>query len=299
MLEAGVSRRRRSVAGRQRNLADRLRAMRASPLSAWSVPHPNGAAMSCLLAPLLLSPLFVCEASRLERRLWEASVRRFEADEREYPEDAVLFYGSSSIRLWRTIETDMAPRPVIQRGYGGARLSDAVGFVERVVHPHQAGAIVVFLANDIDGRYNQPTPERVGELFGELLDRVRAAHPDTPLLWVEVTPTPERFDLWPEVSQASELIRKQCEADPDAYFIPTAAAYLGDDGQPRAELFRADGLHQNAEGYAIWKAIIAAALDQIIGPADRDSGDSPLAGADDAVADDRVTVVAPTASPQS
>ena len=255
--------------------------------------------MSCFLAPLLLSPLFVCEASRLERRLWEASVRRFEADEREYPEDAVLFYGSSSIRLWRTIETDMAPRPVIQHGYGGARLSDAVGFVERVVHPHKAGAIVVFLANDIDGRYNQPSPERVGELFGELLVRVRAAHPNTPLLWVEVTPTPERFDLWPQVRQASALIRERCEADPDAYFIPTAAAYLDADGQPRADLFREDGLHQNAEGYAIWKAIIAAALDDIVGPAGEHPTDSPLAGSEDAVAEDRVTVVQPVDSPQS
>ena len=214
--------------------------------------------------------MLVAEASAMERRLWEVSVRRFEKQDRveQYPSDSVLFYGSSSIRLWRTIEDDMAPRPVIQRGYGGARLSDAVGYVKRVVHPHEAAAIVVFLANDIDGRSNQPTPERVGELFGEMLSRIREAHPTTPVLWVEVTPTPARFDLWPQVCQAQALIRERCEQDANAYFIETSPAYLCD-GQPRVELFQADQLHQNAEGYALWKSLIQASLDAILGPADQ------------------------------
>ena len=239
--------------------------------------------MSSLLAPLLLGPLLVAEASAFERRLWEVSVRRFEKidAQTDYPDDAVLFYGSSSIRLWRTIEQDMAPRPVIQRGYGGARLSDAVGFVERVVHPHKAAAIVVFLANDIDGRRNQPTPERCGELFDEMLTRIRVAHPDTPVLWVEVTPTPSRFDLWPEVCRAQSLIRERCQTDDNAYFVSTAEHYLRD-GEPREELFRDDRLHQNEDGYALWKSLIEAALEETIGPAE--SGEQTITQVDEPVA---------------
>ena len=220
-----------------------------------------------LLAPLFLDPLLVAEASTMEKRLWEVSVRRFErADaEADYADDAILFYGSSSIRLWRSIEDDMAPRPVIQRGYGGARLSDAKGFVHRVVHPHAARAIVVFIANDIDGRPNQPTPERVGEMFGELLANIREAHPTTPVLWVEVTPTPARFDLWPLVQQASDEIAARCEDDENAHFVRTADAYLAG-GVPNADLFKRDGIHQNAEGYAVWAGLIHTALDRIVGP---------------------------------
>jgi hypothetical protein len=29
-------------------------------------------------------------------------------------------------------------------------------------------------------------------------------------------------------------------------------------GMPRAELFRADALHLNADGYALWKRVIAS-----------------------------------------
>lgn len=37
---------------------------------------------------------------------------------KDYPDDAILFIGSSSIRLWKTLEEDMEPFNVIQRGYG-------------------------------------------------------------------------------------------------------------------------------------------------------------------------------------
>ena len=36
------------------------------------------------------------------------------------PENAFLFIGSSSIRLWKTLEEDMKPLKIINRGFGGA-----------------------------------------------------------------------------------------------------------------------------------------------------------------------------------
>ena len=46
-------------------------------------------------------------------------IQAFEQQDAEvaYPDNALLFIGSSSIRLWKTLEQDMAPYPVIQRGY--------------------------------------------------------------------------------------------------------------------------------------------------------------------------------------
>ena len=235
--------------------------------------------MSAILAPVLMSVLMPCEASGLERRLWEVAVRKFEREDAEVarPSDAVLFYGSSSIRRWRTIEEDMAPRPVIQRGYGGARLSDAVGFVPRVVAPHaDVDAIVVFVANDIDGRPNQPTPVEVGELAKDLLARVRESHPDTPLVWIETTPTPARWDLWPLISEANDLIEAACQSDGHAEYLRTADNFLTD-GRPAAQWFVSDGIHLNDDGYALWSALIRETLDRRLGPSPRRTPwDEPL-----------------------
>ena len=86
-------------------------------------------------------------------------MQKFEAlDQREnYPDNSVIFAGSSSIRLWETLEEDMAPYPVIQRGYGGARLSDFAVYAERILYHHKNSGIVLFIANDIAGTENDKT----------------------------------------------------------------------------------------------------------------------------------------------
>lgn len=60
------------------------------------------------------------------RQRWAEEVSQLRAlDELEsYPDDAVLFFGSSSIRLWDNIAEDMAPLVPIRRGFGGAKSLD-------------------------------------------------------------------------------------------------------------------------------------------------------------------------------
>jgi len=69
----------------------------------------------------------------------------------DYPENSLLFVGSSSIRLWNTLAEDMAPYPVIQRGYGGAHLRDAIFYTDKLLGKHQPTMIIGFIANDIKG----------------------------------------------------------------------------------------------------------------------------------------------------
>lgn len=224
--------------------------------------------LSIVAAPVLLTTL-LADATGMERRLWEVQVRKFEQLDREviYPRGSVLFFGSSSIRRWDTIAADMAPYPVIQRGYGGARLSDAVGYVERVVYPHQFNALVLFVANDLQGKSGERTPAEVAKLFDELLAKVRSKYPATPVFWVEVTPTPSRWHAWPDVQAASKLIRASCDQDPNAYFVSTAHLFLvesPDGPRPRADLFVSDGLHLNETGYQLWSEAIHGALDRVL-----------------------------------
>ena len=76
--------------------------------------------------------------------IWETEVRQLEARDAAEPSpaDAILFVGSSSIRLWDTIATDMAPYRVIQRGVGGSTYSDIAVFARRLLLPHRYRALV-------------------------------------------------------------------------------------------------------------------------------------------------------------
>ena len=189
---------------------------------------------------------------------WEADIRRFERlDSTETdPANAILFTGSSSIRLWETIREDMAPYPVIQRGFGGSKMSDVAVYVKRIVYPHQFRALAIFVANDITGGADDKTPEQVAGLFAHIHRVVRKKYPAQPVYFIEITPTNSRWKVWPQVSQANRLIKAFCEQNRNTYFIDTAAAFTGPDGKPRAGLFISDQLHLNREGYKLWAEII-------------------------------------------
>ena len=66
------------------------------------------------------------------------------------PENAFLFIGSSSIRLWKTLEEDMKPLKIINRGFGGAQISHVIHHFEVIVKPYNPKAIVFFCGtNDL------------------------------------------------------------------------------------------------------------------------------------------------------
>jgi hypothetical protein len=202
-----------------------------------------------------------------ETNVWEKDIRKFEhLDSVEtYPANSVLFAGSSSIRLWSSLAGDMAPYPVIQRGYGGARLSDFSVFADRIIYPHSCRAIVLFVANDITGSEADKTPEEVCDLFLNVLKTIREKFPDTPVFWIAITPTGLRWKAWPQIEKANLLIQEACKKEGHLYFISTRKEFLDSSGLPREELFRPDRLHLNEEGYRVWTVIIKKELDRVIG----------------------------------
>lgn len=218
-----------------------------------------------LLAALSCSPLKVYRGQP-EVKAWEPEIQKFEnLDKTEhYPDDAVIFAGSSSIRLWTTLSDDMAPYEVIQRGYGGSRLSDFAVYSDRIFSPHKCSALVLFIANDITGAPNDKTPQEVKKLFLYVLKTFRKNHPDTPLFWIAVTPTSSRWKAWPQIKIANDFISESCKNQRNTYFIKTDHAFLNEKGEPRDELFRADKLHLNDNGYKIWSAIIKTELDRVL-----------------------------------
>lgn len=202
-----------------------------------------------------------------ETDVWEKDIRKFEhLDSGEtYAANAVLFAGSSSIRLWSTLAEDMAPYPVIQRGYGGARLTDFSFFAKRIIYPHPCRAIVIFVANDITGSPADKTPEEVCGLFLNVLGTIRAKFPETPVFWIAITPTTLRWKSWPQIEKANRLIQEACSKSKNTYFISTKDFFLNTSGLPKDELFRPDHLHLNEEGYKVWTSVIRKELEKVIG----------------------------------
>lgn len=208
------------------------------------------------------------QKSRSEDPLvWEDAIRDLEAETagRFAPGQAVVFVGSSSIRLWRTLEEDMAPVPVLRHGFGGAKLGAVVHYADRLVSAYQPRAVVVFAGtNDIDPSAAK-TPEVLLASYQEFVQRVRAHQPEVPIFFIGITPSPRRWSVWPIAQAANERIAHWSAANPNLYFIDTSAALLDSSGQPDPDNYLFDGLHLSTQGYAIWRDIIRARLLEELG----------------------------------
>ena len=224
-------------------------------------------ALTLLLICLLAGGVFVYnEFQKLESDdplVWKEDIEELTAGDADetYPEDAVLFVGSSSIRFWFTLEQDMAPVPVIQRGFGGAKLSDVLYYADRIIWPYQTNTIVLFAGtNDITGRPNDKSPEELVELFKELVRRMEEKLPNTQLYYLPITPTTSRWDIWEKAERANRLIAEFSESHEQVIYVNTGPYFIKEDGTIREEMLFIDGIHLNDEGYAVWMKLLRVHL---------------------------------------
>jgi lysophospholipase L1-like esterase len=199
---------------------------------------------------------------RGDPQAWEASIRRFETRERlrPAPAGAILFTGSSSITFWSSLAQDMAPLPVLNRGFGGSRMADVVHYAERIVVPCHPRTVVLFAGTNDIADPRPTSAQQVFEGYLTYVGAVQAALPSTPIYYISITPTPLRSKYWPVVREANRLIQAHTQTDPSLHFIDIAGAFLGPDGLPDRRLFRRDRLHPNARGYQVWTALIKPIL---------------------------------------
>jgi lysophospholipase L1-like esterase len=192
---------------------------------------------------------------------FEKEILAFEASDKTNPppKDAALFIGSSSIRLWKSLAADFPKHKVINRGFGGSHISDSVNYAERIAIPYHPRLIVFYAGgNDIHGG---KTPERVFADYKAFVAKIHAALPRTRIAYISIAGNPSRWAEVERVKEANRLIEAHTKTDPRLHFINVFPRMLGEDGQPRPEIFVADRLHMNERGYQLWKEIVGPYLD--------------------------------------
>ena len=220
---------------------------------------------------LIFSLLVIFSCNPVARYIHDGSVLQWEAEihvldslnaAEIFDEETILVTGSSSVRMWDSIHVDMAPYRIIQRGYGGAKLSDYNHYAERIIKPQRFKAIVVFVANDIAGGEEDRTPREMFLLYRALVEQIRERNHGTPVFWIETTPTPSRWHVYPQAREANLRISEYCDRNADLYFTGTCDAFLNSEGMPDSLYFRQDMLHLNRDGYKHWARIIKKSLEQ-------------------------------------
>ncbi|HEX8428928.1 SGNH/GDSL hydrolase family protein [Hymenobacter sp.] len=188
---------------------------------------------------------------------WKTEIEAFNREDslRKPPKTPLLFYGSSSVRMWKTLATDFKGRPVLNRGFGGSRFPDASYFFDKLVVRYRPRQVILYEGdNDISAG---ASPQQVYESFIEFEKQMRLKLPKAELIFLSIKPSLARWALYPKMKEANSLIKQYVEAHPKRLrFVDVGTPMLGADGQPRPELYIEDGLHMTPAGYAIWTRVL-------------------------------------------
>ena len=191
---------------------------------------------------------------------WEKEISAYEAKDKTNPpaKGGIVFIGSSTIRGWKTLAQDFPGHNVINRGFGGSQIVDSTHFADRVIFPYEPK--MVFLragGNDINaGKSAQ-------QVFGDFKDFVAKVHgtlPEATVVFIGLSPAPRRWSERDANKRLNEMVIEFCKDNPRVKYVDTYDMTLTPDGQAREELFVADKLHFNAEGYKLLAERVRPAL---------------------------------------
>jgi lysophospholipase L1-like esterase len=191
---------------------------------------------------------------------FETAMLAFERQDAKYPPPphAIVVTGSSTIRLWTNIRNDLAPLEVIPRGFGSSTADDLDYYLDRVVLAYAPRAVAIY-EGDHDLQVGM-TPEFILERLTSAVQRIGTALPEARLYMISVKPSPKYFYLWPQAVVLNQMIAALCQQTPRCTYTDTASALLLPTGKVNKTLFRADHVHLNAAGYAIWNGILRPVL---------------------------------------
>ena len=191
---------------------------------------------------------------------FEDEIKAFEeADKKSMPPaGAILFVGSSSIRMWPSLDSAFAPLPVIQRGFGGSTIPEVLHYADRIVWKYQPKVIVFYCGeNDIaEGTDHTVVFQNFKKFVGEMEKKL----PDAQLVVLSAKPSPARWEYWKDFEKLNYMIQQFASQRKNVLYLNIGPTLLDSSGNPDKSLFVEDMLHMNRQGYARWERVLKPIL---------------------------------------
>jgi lysophospholipase L1-like esterase len=194
---------------------------------------------------------------------FEPDIQLFEAMERDSPsaKGGIVFVGSSSFTRWTTLVADMAPLPVLNRGFGGSGIHQQSYFAPRILFPLQP-RLIVFYCGENDIANDNSSHKQVLDEFQDFVALCREHLPHTRIIYVAMKPSPLRWQWWPKFQEGNKLVRRYAEEERNLRFIDLSPGMLDSTLHPHRHIWMSDSLHMNEAGYKVWVDLLKPYLAQ-------------------------------------
>lgn len=183
------------------------------------------------------------EIKRLEKRIAK----------HEPKEDLIVFYGSSSVRLWVHIKDDLSPLNVLNLGFGGSSFEWCMHHFQKLFKNVTPKEVVLYVGDNDLG--NGAKKEDLISSYLKLREMIWDKFPNVTIHYISIKPSPARDYLIPTIKWVNSAILKEIEDQKNAQFIDIYEGML-DGHNPNTNYYLSDLLHLNRKGYEVWRGIV-------------------------------------------
>jgi len=170
----------------------------------------------------------------------------------------VLFVGSSTFTKWTNLQSYFPMSNVLNRGFGGSKLTDVIYYADKVVYPYKPAQIVLY-----EGDNDTGSGISADALFADLKVFLRWTDiklPKVPVVLVAVKYSPKRHKFRNEVDAYNLKMKELAASNPQYKYADIAAITINENGTYKSELFTADSLHVNEACYKLYGKVLEPLL---------------------------------------
>jgi lysophospholipase L1-like esterase len=173
---------------------------------------------------------------------------------------SVVFTGSSSVRMWKSLQTQFPDIPIINTGFGGSTAEDLSAQLFPLVLRLEPSKVFIYEGdNDVNGG---KTATEIMTTLDEIVTRIQKQFPNTTVNLIAAKPSPSRWELKTSYLVLNDLMRQYCTGHENVNFVNVWDIMLDKTGVPRSDIFIQDNLHMNEKGYALWKEVFTPFLEK-------------------------------------
>src|SRR6185437_15518552 len=159
-------------------------------------------------------------------------------DSVQFPsKNAILFVGSSLFRKWEDVQNYFPGETIINRGFGGSELTDAIRYANDIIIPYHPRQIVIYSGENDLAYSDSITPQIVLSRFKKLFNIIRSSMPAVPVIYISIKPSPSRQRLMPEMLVANTLIKQYLQTKKKTVFVDVYHKMLDAKGNPMPDIF--------------------------------------------------------------
>jgi len=133
-------------------------------------------------------------------------------------------------------------------------MSDLLFFLEQTVLTFTPSKVFIYEGDNYIAE--EKSPEAILKTTKEVVSKILASNPSITIHFISAKPSPSRWKFKKQYEAFNALLKNYCENNQQIFYVDVWSKMLSESGRPNPDIFIADSLHMNREGYLLWKSII-------------------------------------------